>query len=81
MLFKSTQISSYKQEFLAKYFCHESHNAHDVDDDVNMLAKIVCTFGMENLDYVKHKHLIVTFYRKNLILLRRKILIFFTALI
>lgn len=45
-----------------------------------MLAKILYTSDMENLDYVKHNHLIVAFYKENSILLKRKILILLIAL-
>ena len=37
---KVPKLSSYKQEFLAGYFCQEYYNAHDAVDDVKMLSKI-----------------------------------------
>ena len=53
---KVPKLSSYKQEFLAGYFCQESYNAHDAVDDVKMLSKILCASGMTKEDCVKHSY-------------------------
>ena len=53
---KVPKLSSYKQEFLAGYFCQESYNAHDAVDDVQMLSKILCASVMTKEDCVKHSY-------------------------
>lgn len=53
---KVPKLSSYKQEYLAEYFCKESYNSHNATDDVNMLVKILYQSGMTKSEFVKHSY-------------------------